>query len=57
MNVQNISKKELDKFYNTHTNSETCEKFGISQTTLMKILKKMKITMKGSGHKKINIQD
>lgn len=57
MNVQNISKKELDKFYNTHTNSETCKKFGISQTTLMKILKKMKITMKGSGHKKINIQD
>ena len=57
MNIQSISKKELEKFYNTHSNSETCKKFNISQTTLNKFLKQLKITMKGSGHKRVNIKE
>jgi len=57
MDIQSISKKELDKFYNSHTNSETCKKFNISQTTLNKFLKQLKITMKGSGYKKVNIKE
>lgn len=56
MQIQTISKKVLQNFYNTHTNLETCKKFGISETTLMKILKKNGIKMKGSGHKKVNLR-
>lgn len=56
MQIQTISKKVLENFYNTHTNLETCKKFGISETTLMKILKKNDIKMKGSGHKKVNLR-
>ena len=47
-----LSKKELEKFYNTHSNLETCKKFGISTSTLSKYLKEMNIKMKGYGNKK-----
>ena len=44
-----ITKKELKDWYNSMSNQELCKKLGISEPTLIKMIKNAGIPMKGKG--------
>lgn len=54
-----ITKKELEKLYNTMHNKALCAKLGITEPTLIKLIKKAGIKNKGSGshkrHSKVEV--
>lgn len=52
-----ITKSELEILYLNNKNKEVCEKLGISEVTLIKLLKENGISKKGKGnyHKKIKV--
>ena len=47
-----LTKTELKKMYRENTNKELCIKLGITETTLLRHLKKAGIELKGKGNKK-----
>ena len=47
-----ISVTELEKLYNDNLNSFVCKKLGISVPTLVSLLKKNNIRLKGKGYRK-----
>ncbi len=47
-----ISVADLKKLYNENINSFVCKKLDISKPTLISILKKNNIRLKGKGYKK-----
>lgn len=47
--MQQITKQELQKMYDTMKNKDIAEKLGISLPTLTSLLKKAGIKMKGKG--------
>jgi hypothetical protein len=47
-----IKKGELEKLYRENPNWYLCGFFGISKTTLITLLKKNGITLKGKGNRK-----
>ena len=54
-----ITIQELKSLYNKHSNKYVCEKLRISQPTLLLMLRKVNIKLKGMGNRtkrsKINI--
>jgi len=52
----NITPTELKKIYEEMTNSKAAEHFGISPTTLIKLVKEAGIPEKGRGSKKPRIK-
>ena len=44
--------KELTELYYDNSNKEVCEQLGITNPTLMSILREHRIPMKGSGNRK-----
>lgn len=51
-NMIKISVTELEKLYNDNLNSFVCKKLGISVPTLVSLLKKNNIRLKGKGYRK-----
>jgi len=53
-----LTKKELEKMYNSMTNEDLCKKLNISKVTLSKYITDAGIKPKGKGYnKKVNIID
>lgn len=46
-----ITKEELQKIYLEKTNKEICKKLGITMPTLVSMLKKSNIELKGAGNR------
>tara|TARA_R100001530_G_scaffold121321_1_gene88741 strand:+ start:641 stop:817 length:177 start_codon:yes stop_codon:yes gene_type:complete len=46
-----ITKKQLEQLYNNYSNKIVCEKLGITNPTLISLLKKCDIKTKGSGNR------
>ena len=44
-----ISKKELERMYYGNTNKDVCQRLGISTPTLIDLLKRTGIKLKGKG--------
>ncbi len=57
--MQKITKQELQKMYDTMKNKDIAEKLGVSTTTLISLLKRAGIKMKGKGRgsQKIELVD
>ena len=55
--MENLTKEQLQNFYNTMTNQAICEKLKISKPTLHSYLKKFGIEKKNkeAGKKKFNL--
>ena len=47
-----LTKAELKRMYKESTNKELCIKLGVTETTLLRHLKKAGIELKGKGNKK-----
>lgn len=51
MTPRKISKTKLISLYNKFQNAEVCIKMGITEPTLMKLLRKAGIELKGKGNR------